>query len=92
MAGMNHADDGMIRILFFGRPADHFGAEQQLDLPGGGATVADLRRRLAATDDRAAELMLRPDVRASVDAVVVPEDTLVRAGEEVAFFSIFSGG
>lgn len=92
MAGMNHADQAMIRILFFGRPADHFGAELPLDLPEGGATIGDLRRRLAATDARAAELMLRPDVRASLDAVLVPDETPVQPGQEVAWFSIWSGG
>lgn len=92
MARMNHADHGMIRILFFGRPADHFGAERHLGLPEGGATVGELRRLLAAEDARAAEVLLRPDVRASVDAVLVPDDTPVRAGQEVAWFSIFSGG
>lgn len=92
MAGVNQTDRGMIRILFFGRPADALGPERHLALPEGGATVGDLRRILAATDARAAEVLLRPDVRASVDAVVVPEDTPVRPGQEVAYFSIFSGG
>ena len=92
MAGMNEADLGMIRIIYFGRPAEVLGPGRSLDLPKGGATVGDLRRMLAATDPLAAAVLLRPDVRASLDAVVVPEDTPVRDGQEVAYFSIWSGG
>lgn len=92
MAGMNHADVGMIRILYFGRPADLLGPGRDFNLPEGGVTVGELRELLAAGDPLAAEALLRPDVRASLDAVLVPDDTPVRPGQEVAWFSIFSGG
>ena len=53
-----------------------------------GATLRDL----AARDEAAAAALLRPDVRASLDQVVVGDDVQVRPDQEIAFFSIFSGG
>ena len=82
----------MTRILFFGRVAERLGAEQSLDLPEGGATMGEIRPRLAARDEAAAAALLRPDVRASLDQVVVGDDVQVRPDQEIAFFSIFSGG
>ncbi len=82
----------MARILFFGRVGERLGPEGQLDLPVEGLTVREIRRRLAERDEVAADALLRPDVRASVDLVVVGEDARVRPGQEIAFFSLFSGG
>lgn len=82
----------MTRILFFGRVGERLGPERVLDLPAEGLSVREIRRRLAERDEVAADALLRPDVRASVDLVVVGEDTLARPGQEIAFFSLFSGG
>ena len=82
----------MTRILFFGRVAERLGPEVSLDLPTGGSTVREIRRLLAERDEVAADALLRPDVRASVDLVVVGEDAVARPDQEIAFFSIFSGG
>lgn len=82
----------MTRILYFGRVGERLGAEGQLDLPAEGLPVRDIRRLLAEQDEVAADALLRPDVRASVDLVVVGEDALARPGQEIAFFSLFSGG
>lgn len=82
----------MTRILFFGRVGEKLGPEGQLDLPAEGSTVREIRQRLAQRDGVAADALLRPDVRASVDLVVVGEDAMARPDQEIAFFSIFSGG
>lgn len=82
----------MTRILFFGRVAERLGAESRLDLPEGGATLGEIRQLLAARDEAAADALLRTDVRASLDQVVAGDDTRVGPGQEIAFFSIFSGG
>lgn len=82
----------MTRILYFGRVGERLGAEGRLDLPADGLAVRDIRRLLAEQDEVAADALLRPDVRASVDLVVVGEDALARPGQEIAFFSLFSGG
>ena len=82
----------MSPILFFGRVGERLGPEGRLDLPPEGLPVREIRRLLAERDEVAADALLRPDVRASVDLVVVGEDALARPGQEIAFFSIFSGG
>lgn len=82
----------MTRILFFGRVGERLGPEGQLDLPAEGSTVREIRQLLAQGDEVAADALLRPDVRASVDLVVVGEDAMARPDQEIAFFSIFSGG
>jgi sulfur-carrier protein len=82
----------MTRILFFGRVAEKLGAEGSLDLPAEGLTVEEIRTRLAGRDEVAADALLRPDVRASVDLVVVGENARARPDQEIAFFSLFSGG
>lgn len=82
----------MTRILFFGRVGERLGPEGRLDLPAEGLAVREIRRLLAGRDEVAAEALLRPDVRASVDLVVVGEDAMARPDQEIAFFSLFSGG
>ncbi|MDP3801922.1 MoaD/ThiS family protein [Brevundimonas sp.] len=82
----------MTRILFFGRVGERLGPEGRLDLPAEGLTVREIRRLLAGRDEVAADALLRPDVRASVDLVVVGEDDRARPDQEIAFFSLFSGG
>ncbi len=82
----------MTPVLFFGRVGERLGPEGSLDLPPEGLPVREIRRLLAARDEVAADALLRPDVRASVDLVVVSEDALARPDQEIAFFSLFSGG
>lgn len=82
----------MTPILFFGRVGERLGQEGHLDLPANGLPVGEIRRLLAERDELAAEALLRPDVRASVDLALVGEDAVARPGQEIAFFSLFSGG
>ncbi len=82
----------MSTILFFGRVAERLGRTRDIDLPPAGLSVGELRRRLADVDPAAGEVLLRPDVRASVDRVIVRDDAVAAPGQEVAFFSVFSGG
>jgi molybdopterin synthase sulfur carrier subunit len=82
----------MVQVLFFGAVSDRFGATRAFDLPPGGLTVGELRRRLASDEPEGAEALLRPGVRASVDQALVGEDARVAPGQEVAFLSPFSGG
>jgi molybdopterin synthase sulfur carrier subunit len=85
-------ETSMTPVLFFGRVGERLGPEGSLDLPPEGLPVREIRRLLAARDEVAADALLRPDVRASVDLVVVSEDALARPDQEIAFFSLFSGG
>jgi molybdopterin synthase sulfur carrier subunit len=81
----------MTTVLFFGRTADKLGRSREVAL-GNGWTVSDLRRHLSEADPDAADALARPDVRASLDKLIVSDDVAVRADQEIAFFSVFSGG
>ena len=76
----------MIDILFFGRVADMQERRRlELAFPDGGLSLFELRVRLfdGEIDDR---------MRMSVNQVMVTTDQSLRDGDEVAFFSVFSGG
>jgi molybdopterin synthase sulfur carrier subunit len=76
----------MIDILFFGRVADRLGQRRMaLALPEGGLSLFALRLRLFDGENV-------NRIRMSVNQVVVSDDRPLRDGDEVAFFSIFSGG
>jgi molybdopterin synthase sulfur carrier subunit len=76
----------MIDILFFGRVADGQGRRRMaLALPEGGLSLFALRLRLFDGEDDGR-------LRMSVNQVVVSDDRPLRDGDEVAFFSVFSGG
>ncbi|HEY3811705.1 MAG TPA: MoaD/ThiS family protein [Caulobacteraceae bacterium] len=82
----------MDRVLFFGRTADRLGRSREVEIPPAGLSVGALRKRLGEADAAAREALERPDVRASVDRVIADDAAMVAPGQEVAFFSIFSGG
>lgn len=82
----------MSKVLFFGRAADRLGRSREVDIPAAGLSVGELRQRLCETDDAARDTLERPDVRASVDRRIVDDAARVAPGQEVAFFSVFSGG
>ena len=76
----------MIDILFFGRVADRLGKRRMaMALPEGGLRLFALRLRLFDGEDD-------ERLRMSVNQVVVTDDRPLRDGDEVAFFSVFSGG
>jgi sulfur-carrier protein len=79
------------RILFFGRLAEQIGREREMDIPDDGCTVADLRRRLAHDPDLQI-LASGGGMLASVDQQIAQDDTPVKPGQEIAFFSPLSGG
>ncbi len=81
----------MIAVLFFGRMADLAG-QRRVDVPAaGGDSLFALRDRLlgdALRDGRVA-----PEaVHMSLNKTVRRDDAPVADGDEVAFFSVFSGG
>ena len=78
-------------VLFFGRLADTLGRQRKVAIPAKGCTLGELRRRLCETDPDAAEA-LNKGVRASIEREISGDDAMVRPGQEVAFFPIFSGG
>lgn len=73
----------MVTIGFYGRLAERFGREIELDLPDG-ATVAALRARFDGLD--------AATVRALVNDETAAEDVTVRPGDRVDFLPPLSGG
>lgn len=82
----------MIDVLFFGRMAD-VSETRALTVawPAEGLHLVALRDRVFA-DAVAAGRVRANDIRMSVNRVVINDDQALRDGDEVAFFSIFSGG
>jgi len=82
----------MIAVLFFGRMADLVG-QRRVELPSApqGDSLFALRDRLLGTAIAAGQVEDRA-VRMSLNRVVSRDDRAVADGDEVAFFSVFSGG
>ena len=74
----------MVTIGFYGRLAETFGREIEIDLPEVGATVAELRARLEGLDPAG--------VRALVNDATAGEDARVNPGDRVDFLPPLSGG
>lgn len=79
-------------IIFFGKLADQFGRSIRFEMADDIATIAELRNALSNGDGRFAEIMADAAVRACVDGVIVTDDSLVHAGQEIAFIPPLSGG
>lgn len=79
-----------VRVLFFGRVGDLFGHETRIPIPEQGCSLTALRERVGSEggDDGGAIAA----ARAAIDRVVANGECWVRPGQEVAFFSPFSGG
>lgn len=82
-----------VRILYFaslreavGRPAE------ELELPGGVATVGALRVHLAARGEGWQALAAGRNVRAALNQKMAAADAALAAGDEVAFFPPVTGG
>jgi len=83
---------GTVRVLFFGSLAEVMGRERLVTISKRGCSLSQLRRRVASLVEGGREVLLRRDVRGSIDHLIVPDTARVRQGCEVAFLPIFSGG
>ena len=75
----------MVQVLFFGRMADIAG-RRHVEI----ASTQGLH--LLALRDSLFDEVTRPSVRMSVNQIQVTADQALDANDEVAFFSLFSGG
>lgn len=83
---------GGLRVLFFGKVADGFGRFRDVTIPPQGCSIAELRRRLAELAPEGAAALGEAGVRCAVEHEIVVGERTVMPGQEVAFFSAFSGG
>lgn len=83
----------MIRlsISFYGEIADRLGRERVMVFAVEDITVGEIRAELARQDEAAA-ILLKPQIKAAVDSRVVSDESQVKSGQDVVFFSIVSGG
>jgi molybdopterin converting factor small subunit len=72
------------RIGFYGRLAERFGREVEIDLPDDGCSVSDVRARFDGLDPAT--------IRACVNDAMAGEESLVRPGDRVDFLPPLSGG
>ena len=83
----------MLHVLFFGRIADRFGRVRDIPIPACGCPLSVVRAILASLVEGGALALAEPGVRAAVaQQLVLDDEAWVRPGQEVAFFSAFSGG
>ena len=83
-----------VKILYFASVREKLGKDaEEVELPAGVATVADLRghlQRLGGSYENAfSEKAL---LRAAVNQDMVQAEAAIRAGDEVAFFPPVTGG
>lgn len=81
----------MIEVLFFGRMADVAGARSLTVAVPDSGMLHGLRDSVFRDALTAGQLSPR-DIRMSVNKTVVTVDQRLEDGDEVAFFSVFSGG
>jgi molybdopterin synthase sulfur carrier subunit len=79
-------------VLFFGKVADHFGRTREVAMPVAGCPLSRIKAQLAQDIEGGGEALAEPGLRMAVDQVLCSETTWVSPGQEVAFFSVFSGG
>ena len=83
-----------VKILYFASVREKLGKDaEDLDLPAGVATVADLRSHLRARGGAWAEAMAEGKLlRAALNQDMVQPAAAIKAGDEVAFFPPVTGG
>ena len=79
-----------MRIHFYGRLAEAFGRDVELEVPQS-CSIAELRERLASEYPHGAQT-LGGRVRACVGDSIVPDGHVVQPGDHVEFFPPVSGG
>ncbi len=84
----------MTKLVYFAWVRERIGKpEEELALPAGVLTVADLARWLAGRGEEYAYAFENPDiVRAAIDKKHVKPDTPVAGAREIAFFPPMTGG
>lgn len=82
-----------MKILYFAGLRETLGQSgEELSLPAGVATVADLRAHLAARGGAWDVFATSRSLRAAVNQAMAGADAALRDGDEVAFFPPVTGG
>jgi molybdopterin synthase sulfur carrier subunit len=83
-----------VKLLYFAALRERLGrAEEEVALPVGVTTVADLIRFLKSRDEDSAVAFENPArIRSAIDARIVPHDTPIGDGRVIALFPPMTGG
>jgi molybdopterin synthase sulfur carrier subunit len=83
-----------VKLLYFAWVRERVGKpEEEIDLPAGVATIADLIAWLSRRGDEYAHAFENPKViRAAVDRAHVKAETAIAGAREIAFFPPMTGG
>lgn len=90
----NETQTATVRILYFARLREALGkGDEELVLPEGVNTVGELAQFLRQRGNAwATELGSGKSVRVAVNQDMADADTVIRGGEEIAFFPPVTGG
>lgn len=81
----------MLNILFFAQTRELVGLER-LELPARFNTAEQVRQHLAEQGERWALALEKGKLLVAVNQTLVPLDSVVKAGDEIAFFPPVTGG
>jgi molybdopterin synthase sulfur carrier subunit len=83
-----------MKVRYFAWVRERVGrSEEEVELPAGVASIADLMGWLAARDEGYAAAFAEPSaVRAAIDRDHVPHEAPLAGAREVAFFPPMTGG
>jgi sulfur-carrier protein len=83
-----------VKLLYFAWVRERVGKpEEDIELPAGVATVADLVDWLSRRGEQYAHAFENPKViRAAIDRTHVKSDTAIAGAREIAFFPPMTGG
>ncbi len=80
----------MLKVVLLGHLAERAGwREREMEVV---ETLSALIQALALVDPGLGDGLVAPGVRAAVNHTILPSDTVLKAGDEVAFLPIYSGG
>ena len=84
----------MVRLVYFAWVRERIGRpDEEIVLPEGVATPADLMAHLASTDEGCAHAFAEPAaIRVAIDKRVAEHDAPLAGAREVAFFPPMTGG
>ncbi len=81
----------MIKVLFFAQTREQLGVDS-VQINADNISADQLRQQLAQQDDHWAKVMQSSQLLVAVNQDMVPMHTVIRAGDEVAFFPPVTGG
>ncbi|SHO57476.1 molybdopterin synthase sulfur carrier subunit [Vibrio quintilis] len=81
----------MIKVLFFAQTREIIG-QDEIEVEGPFESVQLLRESLAARSDKWALAMAPERLLMAVNQTIVPPETAISDGDEVAFFPPVTGG